>query len=378
MAGTPVAVALDATSLLGPRTGVAALTAALAEGLASQRGVDLRAFAVTWRGRGDLPAVLPAGVPVARLPMAARPLRGLWRRVDHPTVEVWTGAVDVVHGPNFVVPPTRRAVAVVTVHDLTAWHFPELADAASAAYPALVARAVARGAWVHVPSRSVADEVVAAVEVDPARVVVVPNGAPDLGPEGPGRDAARGRHRAGAERYVLAVGTVEPRKDLPGLVGAFDALAADDPELHLVVAGPDGWGADALDVAVGAAVHADRVVRTGWVDDAERAGLLRGAAAVAYPSVYEGFGLVPLEAMAAGVPVVTTRAGAIPEVVGDAAELVEVGDVDALAAALDRVLTDEARRSELVAAGHRRRAEFSWEATVDGLVELYGRAAAAR
>jgi glycosyltransferase involved in cell wall biosynthesis len=310
--------------------------------------------------------------------MAARPLRTAWMRGDRPAIEGWTGPVDVVHGPNFVVPPARSAARVVTVHDLTAWRYPQLVDSSSAAYPDLVARAVAGGAWVHAPSRFVAGELADMLGLDPARVVAVANGAPDLGPDEPGRDAAAGRLRAGAERYVLAVGTVEPRKDLPGLVAAFDQVAVDDAEVRLVLAGPDGWGADALAEAVGRAHHRDRIVRLGWVDDDARAALLRGATVVAYPSVYEGFGLVPLEAMAAGVPVVSTRAGAIPEVVGDAAELVEVGDTDALAGALARLLGDRARRDELVAAGHLRRARFRWETTVDDIVALYRRAADAR
>ena len=373
----PLAVALDVTSLVGHRTGVGVLAAHLVDGLAARDDVHLRAFAVTWRGRDGLAGVLPPGIELARRPMAARPLREVWRRVDRPTIETWVGSVDVVHGPNFVVPPARRAAEVVTIHDLTAWRFPQLVDAATAAYPALVARALRRGAWVHAPSRSVAEEVVAELGAPAERVVAVPNGAPDLGPEGPGRDVAAGRALAGAERFVLAVGTVEPRKDLPGLVRAFDAVAADDPTLRLVVAGADGWGAEDLDRAVAAAAHRDRVVRLGWVDDDQRAALLRGAAVVAYPSVYEGFGFVPLEAMAAGVPVVTTRAGAIPEVVGDAAELVDVGDLDGLAGALARVLTDEVRRAELVAAGHARRTAFPWSATVDGVADLYRRAAGA-
>lgn len=375
---SPRRVALDVTSLLGPRTGVAALTVALAEGLPGRADVDLRPFAVTWRGRDALGAVLPPGVAAARRPMAARPLRMLWARSDRPAIEAWTGPVDVVHGPNFVVPPARRAARVVTVHDLTAWRFPEMVDRSSAAYPALVRRALAAGAWVHAPSRFVADEVVDRLGADPQRVVAVPNGAPDLGPDGPGRDALAGRVAAGTERYVLAVGTLEPRKDHPGLIAAFDAVAADDPEVRLVVAGLRGWGADAFDAALARAAHRDRVVALGYVGEATRVALLRGATVVAYPSVYEGFGLVALEAMAAGVPLVATRAGALPEVVGEAAELVDVGDGDALAGALVRVLTDEGRRAELVAAGHHQRARFSWGTTVDGVADLYRRAVASR
>lgn len=376
--GSLLTVGLDVTSLIGPLTGVGALTSHLVDGLGERSDVAVRAFAVTWRGRGALTHLLPKGVVLATRPMAARPLRTAWARGERPAIEGWTGPIDVVHGPNFVVPPARDAARIVTVHDLTAWRYPELVDRHSASYPALVAQAVAGGAWVHAPSRFVAGEIADLLGIDPGRVVAVANGAPDLGPDEPGRDAARGRELAGAARYVLAVGTIEPRKDHPGLVAAFDRVAADHPDLRLVVAGPDGWGADALDEALARAAHADRVVRLGWVDDDQRAALLRGATAVAYPSVYEGFGLVPLEAMAAGVPVVSTRAGAIPEVVGDAAELVAVGDVDALAGALDRLVDDEGRRAELVAAGHLRRARFRWDTTVDDLVALYRRASAER
>ncbi|HEX7132078.1 MAG TPA: glycosyltransferase family 1 protein [Iamia sp.] len=377
-AGSLLTAALDVTSLIGPRTGVGALTANLVEGMAARSDVAVRAFAVTWRGRGALAHSLPSGVVLASRPMAARPLRTAWLRGDRPAIEGWTGRVDVVHGPNFVVPPARSAARIVTVHDLTAWRYPELVDRYSADYPELVAKAVAGGAWVHAPSRFVAGELADILGLDPARVVAVANGAPDLGPADEGRDAPAGHRLAGTERYVLAVGTVEPRKDLPGLVAAFDQVAGEDADVRLVLVGPDGWGTDALAEAVDQAHHQDRIIRLGWVTNDERAALLRGATVVAYPSVYEGFGLVPLEAMAAGVPVVSTRAGAIPEVVGDAAELVDVGDVDALGDALSRLLGDEERRAELVAAGHLRRARFRWETTVDDIVALYRRAADAR
>ncbi|MCU1351203.1 MAG: glycosyltransferase, partial [Acidimicrobiales bacterium] len=196
--------------------------------------------------------------------------------------------------------------------------------------------------------------------------------------DGPGHDAAAGQRLAGAKSYLLAVGTVEPRKDLPSLVTAFDALAAEHPDLHLVVAGPDGWGMESYTEAAAVAVHRSRIVRLGWVDDEQRTALMRGAAAVVYPSRYEGFGLVPLEAMALGTPVVTTSTGALPEVMGDAALLVPDKDPDALAAAIATVLTDDACRADLVAKGHERVARYTWEATASGLVDLYRRAHASR
>ncbi|MEY2405274.1 MAG: hypothetical protein QOG39_190, partial [Acidimicrobiaceae bacterium] len=138
-----------------------------------------------------------------------------------------------------------------------------------------------------------------------------------------------------------------------------------------VIAGQDGWGVEAFTTALAAARHRDRVVRLGWVTDEVRADLLAGATAFAFPSVYEGFGLPPLEAMAAGVPVVTTRAGALQETVGDAAILVEPGDADALAAALVSATTDDALRAALIERGKARAASYSWDDTTASMVRLY-------
>ncbi|MGI8757900.1 MAG: glycosyltransferase family 4 protein [Acidimicrobiales bacterium] len=362
-------LAIDATPLLGARTGVGAFVAGLLGELAGRPDLAVTAYGVTGRGRGRLGAVVPAGVEVSRRPMAVGPLRWAWSRGWAP-IEWWTGPVEVVHGTNFVVPPTRRAAAVVTVHDLTSLHYPELCDAASLAYPSLLRSAIARGAFVHAVSQFVADEVVAHLGADPARTGVVYSGIPPVGPG----DPARGRHLATSAQYVLALGTVEPRKDLPSLVQAFDALAGDRPQLALVLAGPEGWGAEALHRAIAGARHHRRIVRLGWVGDTDRASLLSGATVLAYPSRYEGFGFPPLEAMATGVPVVATRAGALPEVLGRAAALVPVGDSDALAGALASLLDDPHRRGALIAAGHARVGAYRWDRCADGLIELYRRA----
>ncbi len=369
-------IALDTTSLIGARTGVGTFTAELVARLAVDPSVEVSAFAVTRRGAGAMAAALPTGVRAVRRPMVARPLRWCWTRADRPPIEWWTGAVDVVHGPNFVVPPARRAAEVVTVHDLTCVRFPEMCTADVLQVPGLLRRALARGAWVHTVSESVAAEVVEAFSADPERVVTVPNGAPEpLAPGERERLAPEGRRVAGAERYVLALGTLEPRKDLPTLVRAFDLLADDDPDLRLVLAGPDGWGADQVSAAILAARHGDRVRRLGWVADGARRALLAGAAVVAYPSRYEGFGLPPLEALAAGTPVVATRAGALPEVLDDAAEWAEVGDPGSVAAALHTVLDDPERAAAIVTAGRRRLDTYSWDRTAAGLTDLYRRAA---
>ncbi|HVX21547.1 MAG TPA: glycosyltransferase family 1 protein [Acidimicrobiales bacterium] len=367
--GAVLAVALDATPLLGRPTGVGAFCAGALGALADRRDLSVSAFAVSWRRRRLIGQLVPAGVRVAQRAMPARPLHRSWARTEQPPLEWFVGPVDVVHGTNFVVPPTRRAARVMTVHDLTTVRFPELCDGPTLAYPDLIRRALRRGAWVHTPSAFVAAEVVDTFGADPDRVRAVHSGVPPLPPPA---DGVAGRYLpAGTGRYVLAVGTAEPRKDLPGLVRAFDEVAADRPDLALVLAGPDGWGAQALAEAVDGAAARARIVRTGWLDDAALSGLLHGAAVLAYPSVYEGFGFPPLQAMAAGVPVVASRAGALPEVLGDAAVLVDVGDHHGLAAALATVLDDADRAAAAVAAGRDRAGRFNWAACAAGLDALY-------
>ncbi len=308
--------------------------------------------------------------------MPARPLHAAWARFSVPPIEWFVGRCDVVHGTNFVVPPTARAARVVTVHDLTVVLYPEMCDPPTLAFPSLVRRAVAEGAWVHTPSRFVADQVVAEFGVDPERVRPVHHGIPTLGPLSPA-DGAPFSLPEGCRRYILAVGTIEPRKDYPSLVSAFTAVSAAHPDVALAVVGGDGWGADSFLAAVAASPVRDRILRPGYLDDAALAQALGRAAVLAYPSLYEGFGFPPLQAMAAGVPVVATAAGAIPEVVGQGALLVAPGDLDGLAGALCEVLDGGSAIADLVERGRQQSATFSWEACGAGLARLYTDAAAA-
>jgi glycosyltransferase involved in cell wall biosynthesis len=375
-----VRVAVDATPLLGLPTGVGAFCHGALAALGQRPGVEVRAYAVSWRRRRLIESQLPDGVDARQRPMPARPLHALWGRWDVPPLEWFVGAGDVVHGTNFLVPPTARAAAVVSVHDLTPVHHPELCNAATLAYPGLIRRALARGAWVHTDSAFVAGEVVEAFDADPARVRVVHPGVPDL-PTPSAAEAEAVLRRVlppSARRFCLAIGTAEPRKDLPGLVRAFGAVAEHHADVALVLAGPPGWGEQALDEAVAASAVRERIVRTGWVAPSDLAALLARASVLAYPSLYEGFGFPPLQAMRAGVPVVATRAGSLPEVLGDGALLVEPGDHVGLAGALNACLGDETERLRLIAAGTAWSARYSWERCGEGLETLYREAADGR
>ncbi len=369
-------LAFDATPLLGPLTGVGEFCSGALAGLARRDDVAVRAFAVSWRRRGGIVEKLPDSVVAASRPMPARPLHLSWRLFHLPPIEAFVGRCDVVHGSNYVVPPALRAARVVTVHDLTTVRYPELADASTRRFPALVADAVRRGAWVHTPSEFVAGEVVEEWRVPPERVRAVHHGVPtvaQVGGASASTEVLGGILPPGVGSYLLFLGTVEPRKDLPTLLEAFQKLLGECPELWLVIAGREGWGVASFEKALDslAIPAAERVVRTGYVSPEVRAALLSSASAFVYPSLYEGFGFPPLEAMHAGVPVVATRGGAIPEVVGDAALLVDPGDADGLAEAMIAAVTDEAVRSRLVASGRKRLACFSWDACAEGLARLY-------
>jgi glycosyltransferase involved in cell wall biosynthesis len=357
-----VLTAVDTTPLLGVQTGVGVSVAGFIAAASADPAVDMVAYALSAGAGRTLSDVLPETVRAGRaIPIPASALLRAWAHFEHPVVEHWTGPVDVVHGTNFVVPPSRRAARLVTVHDLTSVHFPELCSPMSLRYPGLIRRALDRGASVHTVSQSMANEVVDHFGVDPARVHVVHNGLTPLPSPRPPDETA--------PPYILALGTTEPRKGLTDLVAAFDRIAGSMPDLQLKIAGPSGWGEDALDAACRSARHAGRIHRIGWVED--RSTLIAGARLLAYPSLYEGFGLPPLEAMSLGVPVVTTTAGAIPEVVGEAAVMVSPRNPQALAEGLLAAATDVATRERLIAAGLERARLFSWERSGHELAELY-------
>ena len=370
-------VAVDATPLLGPPTGVAQALRGLLSGLSSVApGVEVDPYVLSGRAarRGQ---VVVDGDPATALPLPAGAAIRLWGRMDRPRADRWLGDADVVHGSNFVVPPMRAVPTTATVHDCWCARHPERCSAEVAALTAAVRRAVARGAWLHVTTQHGAAEV-AEVYGAVERVVVVPFGVPtSRDPDPPADQGRTARSPVPSGRpYVLALGALDPRKGLAGLVRAYGALAAADADVALVLAGPDGPARAEVEGAVAVLPReaADRVHVLGAVDDASRRALLSGAAVLAYPSLDEGFGFPVLEAMAAGVPVVASDAGALPEVAGDAAALVPVADDDALAAALLAVLGDGDRRAALVDAGRSRAATFTWERTARGLSDLWHRA----
>ncbi|MGH9038909.1 MAG: hypothetical protein ACRDZ3_01630, partial [Acidimicrobiia bacterium] len=224
-------VALDVTPLVGHRSGVGYFVAEILDAITAADGVALIPYALSLRAFRGSPPGLPAGTRM--LPLPASAAITAWGRVDQPDTDRWLAPAAVIHGTNFVVPPCRGAGAVVTVHDCSFARFPELTPATVRRMVPALRRAVARGAWVHTPSQFAADEASEILGTD--RVVAVPHGVPRLA-----LAAAPLSGLVGDSPFMLALGTLEPRKNVRRLVEAFGAVADRHPRLQLLVAGADG------------------------------------------------------------------------------------------------------------------------------------------
>jgi glycosyltransferase involved in cell wall biosynthesis len=319
-------VAIDVSPLAQTRAGTARYLKGLLRELRRRDDVEIstRSF-----GRGD------------RLSTLARD--GVW----YPFLLGRKEVTDVLHCPTYRGPVRPRVPLVVTVHDLAVLRHPEAFNRWTRSYsPRVVPRVLRAARQVIAVSEFTRRELIELLGVPEARIHVVPNAVEDeFTQDGPAEQG----------EYVLAVGTLEPRKNLDRLV---EAARRAHTELRIV--GAQGWG--------GVEVAGNGVRWLGEVSDAELARLYRGAACVAYPSLYEGFGIPVLEAMACGAPVVTTRGTAMEEVADGAAVLVDAQDPAEIAAGIVQAVAD---RAQLVAKGLERARLFRWDAVAAATVGVY-------
>jgi glycosyltransferase involved in cell wall biosynthesis len=360
-------VALDATPLIGPRTGIGHYVAGLVDGLlglASPPEVTLTAF--TFRGRDELHP--PPGARVAGRPAPARLLQAAWLKGSLPPVELLSGRTDVFHGTNFVLPPRRRAAGVLMVHDLAYEKLPESVTAASLRYRQLVPKALRDGRVVVTsPTEAVADEVAEFYRVDRSRVVATPLGVTQEWYGAMPASADWLRTRGLPERYLLFVGSLEPRKNLVNLLAAHRQAKAENPDVPtLLLVGPPGWGA-VLDPAT---LTKGEVMTTGYLPHPQLRTLVAGAVALALPSRYEGFGLPLLEAFAAGTRVIAGKVPALQEVSAGLAPIVDPDDIDAIAAELVAVSTHSPDPAAADARRHRAR-EYTWARCAEASMGAY-------
>jgi len=317
------------------------------------------------------------GPPVVCIAPPRRLLHLGWATIGRPAIERFAGDSALVHILTPAVPVATSATLIVTVHDMLPLRFPSWYPARQRwMFRRAIGQAEADAARVIVPSAAVGADLADATDLDASRIQVIAEGV-DPAFRRPVSEvevaAVCARHGVQPGRFFLFVGAISGRKNLVTALRALAAFhaAGHGTDIPLVVAGPRGRGAEDFDAETERLRLQSAVRVTGFVSSADLPVLMAAALALVHPSKYEGFGLTPLEAMAAGTPVLAANTGALPEVVGDAGELLPPDDVDAWAGAMARVAEDDALRRSMVGRGRAWSERFTWARAADETAGVY-------
>ena len=330
------------------------------------------------------PAVLPVPDPVPageniryhQAPLNERWLYRLWYRLRLPLpVQLLTGSLDLFHSPDFVLPPVRGGIpTILTVHDLSFVHFPDTFTPALVNYlNKVVPWSVERATHILADSQATKDDLMNIWQVGAEKVTVLYSGV--SGRFRPVTDkkqlaAVRKKYGLGSEPFLVSVSTLQPRKNFQMLIRAFKPVAEQQPH-NLVIAGGKGWLYEEMLAEVEKQGLAGRVKFIGFVADSDLPALYSEASLMVFPSLYEGFGLPLLEAMACGVPVLSSNSSCLPEVVGEAAVQLSPTDQEAWSQMMNGLLADSGRRARMVAAGFLQARKFTWKKAAVQLLGIY-------
>ncbi|HEU5090474.1 MAG TPA: glycosyltransferase family 1 protein [Roseiflexaceae bacterium] len=358
------------------RAGVSNYTEQLIQHLA-QIDRDNRYTIFTTRGLGNRQLALPPNFTVRSnlLPTINPRIRIPWEQFVAPVLLRMLGA-DVYHGVLNVMPLASPVPSVVTIHDLSPFLFPQTFRRVNRTYTRWAIKVAARNAaQLLAVSEFTRREMVRWLEVPPERVTVTYNGVGNrFRPQTPEAIAALKQRHQLPDRFVLFVGTLEPRKNLPTLLEAYARIVR-DTDATLVIGGGKGWLYDEIFARAEQLNLGKRLHFAGFIDDDELPLWYAAASVFVLPSLYEGFGIPVLEAMACGTPVVTTTSSSLPEVAGNAALIVPPTDSEAMAGALLQLLTDAGLRDELRERGFIQARRFSWRSTAQQTIQVYQAAA---
>lgn len=332
------------------------------------------------------PAKLPVENPLPIKPnvihkealLPDRWLYRLWYRLKIPLpVQRFTGPLNLYHSPDFVLPPLAGSIpSLLTIHDLSFLYHPEAFTPPLINFlNQIVPKSVAGATHILADSQSTKTDLIQQWDIDETKITVLYSGVSKVfRPETDSEkiETVREKYKLGSGPFVLSVGTLQPRKNYGRLIRAFKGVVERQPH-NLVIAGGGGWLYDRI--LEEAKLHGleERVQFLGFVEDLDLPALYSEASLFTFPSLYEGFGLPILEAMACGVPVLSSNASCLPEVVEDAGILLDPKDETAWTEAILYLLENPSERTRLVAAGFLRARQFTWEKAAEKLIELYSR-----
>jgi glycosyltransferase involved in cell wall biosynthesis len=359
-----VRITIDATSALVRSAGVKAYTYHWLRHLRQQAspGEEIRAFPFlgNWTSLDHAHSALPLAPTIVRLALLHS------ANVLGPSVlDQLIRGTDVFHAGNLVRQTPTRVRLTATIHDLTAWIMPELHRRSTLRADHSFEEVILKRAdGLIAVSENTRQDAIRMLGIEPRRIRTIHSGVAEEYFDAPPRARAR--------PYVLFVGTIEPRKNLDTLLDAWRSLKPDAREhFDLVIAGPEGWDSSATMTRV-----RQEATYLGYIPEAQMPGLVAGATLFAYPSLYEGFGFPVVQAMAANVPVLSSRTSCLPEIAGDAAAFVDPRSPSEMAAALTRLLESPEERSRLARLGRARAENYRWERCAQESLEFFREIAA--
>lgn len=372
-------IGIDFTSALTQGGGIGRYTRELVHALVSEQNDNhYQLFSARITESYPVPNPLPVGTHVSYkpAPLTERWLYRLWYRARLPLPVQWImGRLDLFHSPDFVLPPVQGDIpTLLTVHDLSFIHYPEVYPTALVSYlNDVVPWSVERATHILADSVATKNDLHAVWDVPEQKVTVLYSGVNEnFKPQrSVGETAAvRARYKLGERPFVLAVGTIQPRKNYQMLIRAFKMVAEQMPHM-LVIAGGKGWMEEEMIAEIQRQGLQERVIFSGFVDDDDLPALYRGASLLVFPSLYEGFGLPIIEAMASGLPALISNASCLPEVGGEAAVQLPPTDEAGWTHAILALLQDERKLESMKAAGIERAKLFTWKRAAKQLLTLY-------
>ncbi len=364
-------VVIDIQAAIAQRAGVGRYTKALVENIGAFAGHDeLCLFYFDFQRKGTPFPVTGAEQKAVRW-VPGRFVQKSWKTINWPPFDWFAGPADVYHFPNFIRPPLTRGKSVVTLHDTSFLRYPETTERKNLKYlTAQIRKTVDQSDAIITDSLFSAREIEALLNVDKKKVFPI---WPGISPEirrSSGSQVTDVRKKLQLDKpYLLTVGTLEPRKNTTFLVDVFERMTNFDGDL--VIAGMRGWKYEPIFERIKESKCANRIKHLEYVEDDVLCSLYSGAELFVFPSLYEGFGFPPLEAMACGTPVVSSAGGSLPEVLGDAAEIIKDYDADAWTSAIDNLLGNSGRKGNLVKQGLARAAQYKWKDTAQKTWDVY-------